>query len=284
VAVSRIDRTTIGDVAVIALRDTYTRIPPEGFVLPELKPDFERYAHLLEPDGAAILSITAFLLESAGRRILVDTGLNDQTLSRSATEEPHLLPEVMTDAGYPPESVDIVVHTHLHFDHVGWNTRVRGGVRVPTFPNAHHLISTLDWDFWVLQGPRASGPDYERYLKPLDEKGMIGLIDEDDHRVTDDVSVIHARGHTPGHQAVRIQSRGEVGYIIGDACHMPAQACEPQWSSRADIDPAAAAATRAALFRRIEDEDALVLSGHFPFPGMGRLVTIDGRRDYRPIA
>jgi glyoxylase-like metal-dependent hydrolase (beta-lactamase superfamily II) len=285
--VSRIFRTRIGDVAVTALRDTYTRVPMAGFVLPELQPDFTPYAHMADADGKVVLSMTAFLFESEGRRILVDTCLADQPLPRSGTEEPHRLPEVMVEAECPPESIDAVVHTHLHFDHVGWNTHEVDGRRVPTFPNARHLISKPDWEFWVppcVAGePRLNGPDYERHLRPLEAAGMIDYVEDDNHAITSEVSVIHARGHTPGHQAVRVESGGERGYVIGDACHLPAQACEPQWSSRADIDPAMAAATRAALFQRIEDEGALILSGHFPFPGIGRRVTVDGRRDYRPV-
>jgi glyoxylase-like metal-dependent hydrolase (beta-lactamase superfamily II) len=278
----KIYRTSIGAVRVTALQDSWTRILAARMVLPEIETDFAPYAHLLDADGLIELSLHTFLLESQGRRILVDSCLGDQKMPRSELGiEPCLL-DTMAEAGLAPEDIDVVVHTHLHFDHVGWNTRYEGNQLVPTFPNARHVIQRVDWDYWTPE-PLFPGGDYARYLRPLEDAGMVDLIEADDHALTDEVSVIHARGHTPGHQAVRITSGGEAGYVIGDACHIPMQACEPHWSSGADSDPDLAARTRAALFQRIEDEDALILSGHFPFPGVGRRVTSDGRRMYVPL-
>ena len=279
----RVFRTQLGDVSVTAFQDTWVRMPPQRMILPEIEADFTPYRHFEDSEGLAELSMTSFLLESGGRRILVDTGLADQEMPRSAVEEPPGLPDLMEEAGVALDSIDVVIHTHLHFDHIGWNTRLVDGVFVPTFPNARHHIQRVEWDYWMGDGERNFGPDYDRHLGPLEEAGMIEFVDGDNHAVTSEVSIIHARGHTPGHQAVRIASGDGRGYVIGDSCHVPAQACEPSWSSAADVDPDAAAVTREALFQRIEDEGALILSGHFPFPGIGRRVTEDHRRDYRPI-
>ena len=281
----RIYRTQIGGVRVTALQDTWTRIQAARMVLPDIPADFTPYRHLLAADGTIELSIHAFLLESEGRRILVDTCLADQTMPRSELGLTPCLPDTLAEAGVALDGIDTVVHTHLHFDHVGWNTREAGGRRVPTFPRAQHLVQRIDWEFWSTTD-RPHGADFPRHLRPLEAAGMLAFVeaDEEEHRLTSEVAVIPARGHTPGHQAVRIASGGAGGIIIGDACHIPMQACELHWSSGADVDPTQAAETRARLFQRSEDEGALILSGHFPFPGIGRRVTRDGRRMYEPVA
>lgn len=280
---SKIFRTHIGDVTLTAVQDTWTRVPAANMVRPELQADMTRYAHLLDDEGMTELSMTGFVLESEGTRILVDSCLADQAMPRSGLEQPAELPQAMAEAELPPESIDYVVHTHLHFDHVGWNTYERDGAVVPTFPAAKHIVQRVEWDFWHANPEQAFGPDFERHFAPLEAAGQLAFIEDDDHALTSEVSIIYARGHTPGHQAVRIASDGAAGYIIGDACHVPPQACEPTWSSGADVDPEAAAATRAKLFQRIEDEQAFFISGHFPFPGIGHRVARDGGKDYVPI-
>ena len=217
-----------------------------------------------------------------GVRVLVDSGLADQALLRHEMNVQGLLLECLDEAKVEPASVDFVVHTHLHFDHVGWNTRPEGGGHVPTFPNAKHLIQRSDCAYWAEQPRGLPGPDVERHIRPLEAAGMIELLDGESE-LTPEIAIVPAYGHTPGHQVVRIASAGEAAYILGDSCHIAMQVCEPGWSDRADLDHEQGDATRAALMQRIDDEAAIVIGGHFPFPGLGRRVARNGRCSFEPL-
>ncbi len=279
----KVYRRSIGDVILTALQDGRSRWAPGDILRPEVQADLAPYANLIDPDGTTEMSMTVYLLESQGTRVLVDTGLADQEMPRRGMDEHSQLLECLDEAGVDPASVDFVAHTHLHFDHVGWNTRPEGDAYVPTFPNAKHLIQRPDWVHWVEQSQGFPGPDVERSIRPLEAAGMIELLDGD-RELTPEISVVAAYGHTPGHQVVRVASAGEAAYILGDSCHVAMQVCETGWSDRADVDHEQGDATRAALMQRVDDEAAIVIGGHFPFPGLGRRVARDGRCVFEPIA
>lgn len=279
---SNIYHSNIGAAALIALQDGRTRWSPGDILRPEVQPDLTPYAALIDPDGTMEMSMTVYLIESEGSRVLVDTGLADQEMPRRSMDEHSHLLECLEEADVSAASIDFVVHTHLHFDHVGWNTYHDGSTWEPTFPNAKHLIQQRDWEHWVLGPQGFPGPDIERSIRPLENAEMIKLLDGD-HSITTEVSVVAAYGHTPGHQVVRVNSNGAAAYILGDSCHIAMQVCETNWSDRADVDHVEGNQSRAMLMQRIDDEDAIVIGGHFPFPGLGRRVTRAGQCAYEPI-
>jgi glyoxylase-like metal-dependent hydrolase (beta-lactamase superfamily II) len=225
--------------------------------------------HFLTPDGRALASIHAFVVESAGKAIVVDTCVgNDKPRDIKAwnMRRGRFL-EDLAESGYPRERIDIVVCTHLHVDHVGWNTCLEGERWVPTFPNARYLIGRREWDYWAGQ---AGGDQViqDDSVRPIFDAGLADLV-EVDHAITPDVRLEPTPGHTPGHVSVRIASHGHEAVITGDLMHHPVQCAEPSWASHFDVDPEAARATRRAFLEKYRDGKVLVLGTHFAAPTAG---------------
>jgi glyoxylase-like metal-dependent hydrolase (beta-lactamase superfamily II) len=178
-------------------------------------------------------------------------------------------------AGYPRESIDTVLCTHLHVDHVGWNTRLEGGRWVPTFPNAEYLFGRVEYEHWASQDDGDTTNDPRQILadsvRPVLDAGLARLVDVD-HVVTDEVRLESTPGHTPGHVAVRIVSGGEQAVITGDLMHHPVQCCEPDLCSRFDWRPEMARRTRRDFLAGNAARGALVLGTHFAPPTGGWLV------------
>ena len=229
--------------------------------------------HFLTAEGRAIASIHAFVIESDGRAIIVDTCIgNDKPREVKAwnLRQGRFLSD-LAEAGFPRERIDTVLCTHLHVDHVGWNTMLIDGRWVPTFPNARYLFARKEWEHWSSEPP---GPDREvrnDSVRPVIDAGLADLVEED-HRLTSEVFLEPTPGHTPGHVSVRIVSRGEEAVITGDLMHHPVQCAQPQWASRFDVDADAARHTRRKFLERYCGRPVLVLGTHFATPTAGRIV------------
>jgi glyoxylase-like metal-dependent hydrolase (beta-lactamase superfamily II) len=227
--------------------------------------------------GLLRMSIHTFVIESRGKRIVVDTCVgNDKERSIPAWNHgrwPFLAD--LEHAGHPRESVDLVLCTHLHVDHVGWNTMLRDGHWVPTFPNATYLIGGTEWDFFShAEDPFLKGP-VDDSVRPVMADGRSQLVD-DTHRITDEVWLESTPGHTPGHFSVRISSRGEDAVITGDLMHHPILCRYPEWDNKFDFDGPRAKRTRREFCERYADTGVLVLGTHFATPSAGRIARKDG--------
>jgi len=239
----------------------------------------------LNGEGKLIMSIHAFVIESQGRVIVVDTCVgNDKP--REAKNWNMLkgrFLEDMGEAGFPRERVDTVLCTHLHVDHVGWNTMMKDGKWVPTFPNARYLIARKEWAYWK---DEADGPDRavrNDSVRPIIYAGLADFVDAD-HHLTAEVFLEPTPGHTPGHVSVRISSQGQDAVITGDLMHHPVQCAEPQWASNFDVDADAARATRRGFLEKYQDGKTLVLGTHFAAPTAGH-VAADGQAfRFSPVA
>jgi len=239
--------------------------------------------HFLTDDGRAVASIHCFVVQCAGRTIVVDTCVgNDKPREVKAW---HLRTgkflEDLAAAGFQRDSVDTVLCTHLHVDHVGWNTMLVEGQWRPTFPNARYLIGRREWEHW---SGEPEGPDRavrDDSVRPILEAGLAELVAMD-HRITPEIVLEPTPGHTPGHVSVRISSDGEEAVITGDLMHHPVQCAEPGWASRFDVDPDAARRTRREFLERYAGRPVLVLGTHFATPTGGRIVK-DGSA-YRFVA
>ena len=165
-------------------------------------------------------------------------------------------------AGVTPEQVDYVVCTHLHVDHVGWNTRLVGGRWVPTFPNARYIVAGEEWDYWRHEKDECIADS----VVPVVEHGQVDLV-QSDHRLGRWLTFEPTPGHTPGHVAVRLETSAGTAIFSGDLMHRVVQVAEPQWSSRFCADPARAASTRRDFVERHADSGVLILAAHFPRPG-----------------
>jgi glyoxylase-like metal-dependent hydrolase (beta-lactamase superfamily II) len=229
--------------------------------------------HFVSEQGDARMSVHSFVVETGHRRILVDTCIgNDKRLPIPAWNQrqgPFLAD--LAAAGFPADSIDTVLCTHLHVDHVGWNTRLENGRWLPTFRNARHLWSRREYEYWDTAGPDENMDVLGESVRPVFEAGLVDLV-ADDHVVCEEVRLEPTPGHTPGHVSVHITSRGEEAVITGDLMHHPVQIAHPDWGSRADYDKAQAEATRLAFLRRYADRPVLVLGTHFAGPTAGRLV------------
>jgi glyoxylase-like metal-dependent hydrolase (beta-lactamase superfamily II) len=244
--------------------------------------------HFATEDGRLISCIQAFVLESKGMRIIVDTCVgNDKPRRNAAWNE--LQGSFLADleaAGFPPDSIDVVLCTHLHVDHVGWNTKLENGKWVPTFPNARYLFGREEWAHWSQETAVATSgdipPDIAEVvietaavnadsIRPIIAARLHELV-ESNHSLNAEVCLEPTPGHTPGHVSVVIESEGEHAVITGDLMHHPIQCALPGVSSNFDHDVARAIATRTDFLRRYGDRPVKVFGTHFAAPTCGRLV------------
>jgi glyoxylase-like metal-dependent hydrolase (beta-lactamase superfamily II) len=231
--------------------------------------------HFAEPDGRLIMSIHALIIEAGDRRIVVDTCLgNDKERGIPGWNMRHgPFLEDISAAGYPRESIDTVLCTHLHVDHVGWNTMWVDEKWVPTFPNARYLFGRTEWNHWSQeQNSQARGEDIiGDSVQPIVDANLADLVDSD-HKITDEIWLEPTPGHTPGHVSVRISSQGEDALITGDFMHHPCQMARPNWRSSADYDGEWAENTRNNLLEQYADQPVLVIGTHFATPTAGHIL------------
>ncbi|MGB8398338.1 MBL fold metallo-hydrolase [Bradyrhizobium sp.] len=222
--------------------------------------------HFATAEGRLKMSIHSLMLETPTRRIVVDTGLGNDKQGRNIPtwnnrQDPFL--DTLTQAGFPPDSIDTVLCTHLHVDHVGWNTRLVGGKWVPTFANARYVFGRAEYQHWR---DHSDTPDkvavFEDSVKPVADAGKADLV-ASDHQLSDEITLIPTPGHSPGHMSVHIRSGGEAALLTGDVAHHPCQMAHLDWSSTADSDPGQSVTTRRELFSRFAETPTLVIGGHF---------------------
>tara|TARA_B110000444_G_scaffold257012_1_gene294602 strand:- start:654 stop:1520 length:867 start_codon:yes stop_codon:yes gene_type:complete len=238
-----------------------------------LKPNF------LDDEGRCILSIHALLIESLGKKIVVDTCVGEHKIpgmkAMAIGKNPFL--NDIAAAGFERESIDIVLCTHLHFDHVGWNTMYEKEKIVPTFPNARYLFSEQEWQHWSNQPPGPFTTTYDDTVKVVHNAGLVDLVDMN-HKITDEVSLQATTGHTPGHVSVCINSQGKKAFITGDMTHHPVQWAETSWGIEADNDSQKATATRIEIGEQYTDTNVLVIGTHYAWPTSGYIVSRNNTR------
>jgi len=278
-------RWQVGDVRITQVVELSTAsLGPH--LLPQATPDALGSLPWLKPfvddAGRIVLSMHSLIVESQGQLLMVDTCVgNDKQRSypRWNLMQGDYLAR-LSAAGFEPEQFDTVLCTHMHVDHVGWNTRLVDGTWQPTFGNARYLYAEEEWAHWKVE-PQEYGPVIEDSVQPIFDAGLADLVLAD-HRVTDEVWLEPTPGHTPGHVSVHVASRGEEAVITGDMIHHPCQIAHVDWSSTADWNQALSADTRGSFLARYADRPVLIIGTHFAAPTAGRIVT-DGdsyRLDY----
>jgi glyoxylase-like metal-dependent hydrolase (beta-lactamase superfamily II) len=233
------------------------------------------YPQFIDEKGKLVMSIHALVIESQGKRIIVDTCIGNDKVRSNPMWNKLRLPflDDLKRAGCPREAIDAVVCTHLHVDHVGWNTTLVDGKWMPTFPNARYLIGGIEWDYWSrFEGSADVRDPVEDSVRPVVEQGRAELVDST-YRITDEVRLEPTPGHTPGHHSVRISSRGQEAVITGDLVHHPVQFAYPEWEDNFDSDGPLARKTRRAFCERYADRDVLVMGTHFGTPSCGKIVS-----------
>ena len=270
----------IGDVTVTRVLELEAT-GGSRFILPQATPEVIRdigwlAPHFADENGRLKMSVHALVVETPTKRLIVDTCIGNDK-QRDIPTWSNLQTSFLADlaaAGFPRESIDAVLCTHLHVDHVGWNTMLVDGAWTPTFPNARYLIGRAEFDYW--RGEDEGREDlstspFHDSVRPVFEAGLVDLV-ETDHRVCDEISLEPTLGHTPGHISVRIRSKGEEALITGDFLHHPCQFTHPEWASTADFDKDAATQTRQRMFGALCDQPTLVIGTHFAAPTAGHVV------------
>jgi glyoxylase-like metal-dependent hydrolase (beta-lactamase superfamily II) len=291
---------TLGDVEITRVIEWSGPIRTARFIVPDsdeetwrrneswLAPDFWTPA-----DDAYRCHIQTWVLRSEGRTILVDTGVGNgrerPQVPQFAGLQTHYLDRLRA-AGVAPEDVDVVVNTHIHYDHVGWNTTEQDGQWVPTFPNATYLIPRADNLYFDPAGARrtrAPRDEHERVrwegsklvfndsIAPIHRSGQ-AVLWEDTHRIDRDLLLEAAPGHTPGSCVLTLRSGSDRAVFVGDMLHSPVQVLEPAWNSCFCDDLELAAKTRATYLARAAERHELVIPAHWPGHGAAE-VRADGR-------
>lgn len=269
----------IGDVKVTRIVEMEMPIPyhPEHAFLKEATPDALSemkwlYPHFVTPDGALTLSVHALAVEAPGLKLVVDTCIgNDKARSMlrgQALQTPFL--EHMKEIGFGRDQVNTVVCTHLHVDHVGWNTMRENGKWVPTFPKARYLIGREEYAHWKSVESEETQEIMEDSVQPIFDAGLAQEV-EINHRVSPEICLMPTTGHTPGHVSVVIESKGETAIITGDMMHHPCQIGRPDWSPPFDSDKEAGRATRKAMVKDWADKPILIIGTHFATPTAGHI-------------
>lgn len=266
----------IGDIEVWRILEINAPFLPPDYLWPNAGPDVNEIIERHVPGaidaatGGLILPIQGFLLKTPRHIVLVDSCVgNDKTnqLPDWNRRSDNRFMAALTAAGVGPEDVDYVLCTHLHTDHVGWNTRLVDGRWVPTFPNARYLIPAADEAHF--RGEQTN--PYKESVLPVIEAGQAELVTPG-HMLGDNITLVPTPGHSPGHVSVLVQHGGAEAIITGDALHSAAQCWRPDWEFRFDADAKTAVASRRRLLGEAAEAGRKVLGAHFKLPSVGRVV------------
>ena len=260
---------TVGKVKITKIVELET-IGSTRFILPLASNEEIRKSPWLIPDfateeGRLKMSIHSLVVETPMRRIVVDTGLGNDKEGRTVptwNNRNGSFLETMTAAGFAPDSIDTVLCTHLHVDHVGWNTKLVDGRWVPAFANARYVFGKTEFEHWRDHSDGPHKAVFDDSVKPIADAGKAELV-ASDARLADEITLIPTPGHSPGHMSIHIKSDRAEALLTGDVAHHPCQMAHLDWSSTADSDPRQSAETRRELFSRFADTPALVIGGHF---------------------
>ncbi|MFF7332857.1 MBL fold metallo-hydrolase [Streptomyces sp. NPDC008150] len=268
----------LGDVEILRVVEWRGAFLPAGDLVPDVAPGvWADHRDALAPDhwdpvgDLAVVALQTWVLRTGGMTVLIDPGVGN---GRERPGNPlfHMregdLPGRLARAGVRPEDVDVVVNTHLHADHVGWNTHDVDGEWVPTFPNARYLLPAADDAYFGPAGGYGGGAHpvdrlvHEDSVAPLHRAGRVRLW-EGVHRFADGLTLESVPGHTPGSSVLRVESGGDRAVFVGDLLHSPVQILHPGAASCFCLDPVRAAAGRRRVLGRAADRSELVVPAHF---------------------
>jgi glyoxylase-like metal-dependent hydrolase (beta-lactamase superfamily II) len=262
----------VGDVELYPVTDAWGELGELGALYPEVPAEaWEPYRELypeLFAETRGRLPCTCYLIRSSGRTVLVDTGVGPPGLWDWTAEREGGLLSGLAELGVEPSDVDAVFLTHVHIDHVGWNADAHG---VPVFPNARYLLHP-DGLMWALSA-RADAPYVQRCLRSVTKRRLVDDV-EAGTEIVPGLPMVDLPGHLPGHLGLRL---GDEAVLIADAAVPPALLDHLGWLYVSDYDPETCAATRRSVLPELIDQDVLVVCGHYPHGGIGRVVRRNGR-------
>lgn len=285
---------TVGDIRIDRVLEQEAPFMPVSVLLPDLPADLiDRNADWLYPryveqaTGHAIMSFHSYVIRTQHHTILVDACVGNEK-HRPLRPNWHMAHFPWLDnlaaLGLTPADIDFVLCTHLHADHVGWNTQLVDGRWVPTFPNAKYLFHRREYDHWAeevasgREGEEGGPPNHgcwQDSVLPVVEAGQSVIVDHD-HAIDDGLVLEPAPGHTPGNVVLNVGQGDASALMLGDVLHTPVQLAMPSLSSRFCLDPDLSRETRTRIVERLADSPTLALTAHFPSPTAGRIVSNNG--------
>lgn len=271
---------TVGEARITRIDETAFALAPD-VLFPDWDPASGRAleAHL----ATASLDLTnrrvplkthLWVVEIGGMTVVVDTGIgNGKTRPFSALFDrlDHPVLERFEAAGFRREQVDYVLLTHLHVDHVGWNTHWQEGRWTPVFPNATYVFSERERDYFATPAGASRRMVFEDSVLPVIEAQQARAVPDAGEEIVDGIRFLPTPGHSIGHMAIEIRSRGEIALFSGDVMHSPLQVYRPQWNSTFCLDQRLARASRHGLLERAANTGATVFPAHFPEGSAGRV-------------
>ena len=271
----------VGDLTIHRIVEQETTFLPALEMLPGLTPDllaqnrpWMRKAGAIDSNDVLILCFQSYIVTTPDHTILVDSCIgNDKPRPlrpkwSMKTDNDYMLALAM--AGFTVDDIDFVMCTHLHVDHVGWNTRLVNGQWVPTFPNARYIFGKTEFDYWKEQHAKTPVAPFDDSVLPVVEAEQADIV-RDDFEIGEHVRILPTPGHTPGHAAFTFGRGRDDAVVCGDLMHSPLQARYPELSAKFDVDQAQAAVTRRNFLERYCDTDTLCCTAHFPSPSAGKI-------------
>jgi glyoxylase-like metal-dependent hydrolase (beta-lactamase superfamily II) len=234
------------------------------------------YPDFADEGGNLKALVQSFLIKSSGKNILIDA-CNGNDKTRTDMPAWGMLHtdflEKLGPLGTSPSDIDFVACTHIHTDHVGWNTTLKNGKWIPTFPNAKYIFAKEEYEYWVKKPEKEIADDkaaFDDSVAPIVSAGMADFVGSD-YRIDEHVRLMPSPGHTPGHVAVLLESQGNQGIISGDFLHHPCQIARPEWATDSDTLPDVGVSTRKRMFAQIAGSGTLLIGSHFADPVAGLL-------------
>jgi glyoxylase-like metal-dependent hydrolase (beta-lactamase superfamily II) len=233
-----------------------------------------RQAGAIDAEDVLILCFQSYIVKTPPHTILVDSCIgNDKPRPlrpkwNMKSDDTYM--RALAAAGFSAGDIDFVMCTHLHVDHVGWNTRLENGRWLPTFPNARYVFAKSEFDYWTEQHAKTAVAAFGDSVLPIVEANRAEIV-RNDFQIGDHVRILPTPGHTPGHVAFSFGRGRDDAVFSGDLIHSPLQARYPELSVKFDVDQAQAAVTRRNFLERFCDTETLCCTAHFPSPSSGKI-------------
>jgi glyoxylase-like metal-dependent hydrolase (beta-lactamase superfamily II) len=272
---------TAGDLTIHRLIEQETTFLPALDLFPGLTADvlaenraWMKQAKAIDDNDVLILCFQSYIVKTPHHTILIDSCIgNDKPRPtrpkwNMKTDDTYM--RSLKAAGISVDDIDYVMCTHLHVDHVGWNTRLENGRWVPTFPKARYVFAKGEYDYWTEQHAKAELPAFGDSVLPIVEAKKAEIVGHD-FSIGDHVRLLPTPGHTPGHVAFTFGRGKDDAVFSGDLMHSPLQTRYPDLAPKFDVDPVQAVATRRSFMERYCETDTLCCTAHFPSPSVGKI-------------
>jgi glyoxylase-like metal-dependent hydrolase (beta-lactamase superfamily II) len=274
-------KLTAGDLTIHRVIEQETSFLPALELFPQMPPEqlaenraWLRAAGALDDKDTLIFCFQSYIVKTPHHTILIDSCIGNHKPRSTRpnwdmkTDDTYM--KAFAAAGFSVNDIDFVMCTHLHVDHVGWNTRLENGRWVPTFPKARYVFAKGEYDYWTEQNAKAEVPPFADSVLPIVAAKQADIVGHD-FSIGDHARILPTPGHTPGHVAFTFGKKQDDAVFFGDLIHSPLQTLHPELSPKFDVDPAQAAVTRRSFLERYCDTETLCCAAHFPSPSAGRI-------------